>query len=249
MDHMHGASRRSFLGSLLAAGAASLTLRQARGLAAEPSAPKEGGLASEGLLAGQPGFHSRSAAPLPYEELPGFLSHAQLRAHYDEYVKAVDALMAAERALASAPRDPANIGAYATLRHQQVASANAVLLHDFYFGGFAATKVEVPAYVQRHMKEHMGSLESWAADFTACALAAQAWAALVYDPYDDRWHNTVMDTDVDGVWIGGNPLIVCDMSAHAYSADYHHREEYVAKFLNHIDWDTVAKRYRRVDRM
>jgi superoxide dismutase len=99
------------------------------------------------------------------------------------------------------------------------------------------------------MSEHMGSLQSWAADFAACALAAHAWAALVYDPYDDRWHNAAMDTDVDGVWVGGNPLVVCDVAAHAYSTDYQRREEYVAKFLDHIDWATVAKRYHRVDRM
>jgi len=248
MDGIHWSSRRTFLGTLAVA-AAGITLQQARRAAAEPPAPKEGGLSSEGLLTGQPGFHPRSAAPLPYEELPGFLSRAQLAAHYAEYVKAVEALKTAEQALSTASRAPANISAYAALRHQQVASANAVLLHDFFFGNIAPAKVEVPAYVQRHMHEHMGSLESWAADFTACALAAQAWAALVYDPYDDRWHNTVMDSDVDGVWIGGNPLIVCDVSAHAYATDYPQREAYVAKFLEHIDWDAVAKRYHRVDRM
>src|SRR5262245_5085963 len=247
MVETHGSSRRSLLAAM-ALGAAGLTLWRSRGLAAQPPAPKEGGLSSEGLLAGQPGFHPRSAAPLPYEEIPGFLSRAQLAAHYAAYVQAVEGLKAAEHALTIASRDPANISAYAALRHQQVASANAVLLHDFYFGGLAKAKVDVPTYVQHHMSEHMGSLDSWAADFTACALAAQAWAALVYDPYDDRWHNTVMDSGVDGVWIGGNPLVVCDVSSHAYDTDYQRREEYVAKFLNHIDWETVAMRYRRVDR-
>jgi superoxide dismutase len=248
MDPTHDGSRRGFLGKL-AVSAAGLALLQSRGLAAEPPPPKEGGLSSEGLLTGQPGFHPRSPAPLPYEEIPGFLSRAQLTAHYAAYVKAVEALKAAEQALTTAPRDPANISTYAALRHQQVASANAVLLHDFYFGGLAPAKVEVPSYVHRHMSEHMGSMQSWAADFTACALAAQAWAALIYDPYDDRWHNTVMDSDVDGVWIGGNPLVVCDVSSHAHSTDYQRREDYVAKFLDHVNWDAVATRYRRVDRM
>ena len=99
------------------------------------------------------------------------------------------------------------------------------------------------------MSEHMGSLATWRADFTACALAARSWAALVYDPYDDRWHNVIMDSDVDGVWIGANPLVVCDVAEHAWSKDYPRREEYVARFLDHVDWDEVARRYRRVDRM
>jgi Fe-Mn family superoxide dismutase len=242
------ASRRIFLQGL-AAVAASLSAGRPSSGSATPPPPKEGGLSSEGLLAGQPGFHARSVAPLPYPDLPGFLSHAQLAAHHAEYVKAVASLRAAEEALAAAQRDPAAISAYGRLRRQQVASANDVLLHDFYFGGLAPAPVEVPAYVRRHMNEHMGSMASWVADFTLCAIAAQAWAALVYDPYDDRWHNVVMDSDVDGVWVGGNPLVVCDVAQHAYGTDYSRREEYVAKFVDHIDWNTVAQRYRRVDRM
>ena len=247
-EHTDGTSRRAFL-RVLATTTAGASLTLAHAVGAAPPPPKEGGLSSEGLLAGQPGFHPRSAAPLPYAELAGFLSRSQLAAHHAEYVAAVERLKTTEQGLASATRDAAAIAAYAELRRQQVASANDVLLHDFYFTGLAAAKVDVPPYVRRHMDEHMGSLDSWAADFTMCASAARAWAALVYDPYDDRWHNTVMDSDVDGVWVGANPLVVCDVAAHAYGADYQRREEYIAKFLDHIDWDVVAKRYRRVDRM
>lgn len=241
-------SRRTFLRTL-AITAAGMSVGAAHALAADTPPPKEGGLSSEGLLVGQPGFHARTAAPLPYADLPGFLSSAQLAVHHAEYAKAVAVLNAAEQSLVTAGRDPNNLTAYAALRRQQVASANDVLLHDFYFGGIAPAKTEVPTYIRRNMNEHMGSLESWAADFTLCALAARAWAALIYDPYDDRWHNVVMDSDVDGVWIGGNPLVVCDVASHAYATDYKRREDYVAKFLDHIDWDTVAKRYHRVDRM
>ena len=80
-------------------------------------------------------------------------------------------------------------------------------------------------------------------------IAAKAWAVLVYDPYDDRWHDVVMNSDDDGVWIGGNPLVVCDVADHAFSRDYGRREDYVGKFLDHIDWDEVSRRYRAVDRM
>ena len=30
--------------------------------------------------------------------------------------------------------------------------------------------------------------------------------------------------------------------------DHGSREDYVAKFLDHIDWDKVSRRYRAVDR-
>ena len=58
-----------------------------------------------------------------------------------------------------------------------------------------------------------------------------------------------MDSDHDGMWIGANPLVVCDVGADAFSKDYQHREDYVARFLDHIDWDEVSRRYRAVDRM
>ena len=75
-------SRRGLLAGLgLAVGA----VASARLWAAseEAAAPKEGGLSSEGLLVGQPGFQPRTVAPLPHAELPGFLTQAQLAANHE----------------------------------------------------------------------------------------------------------------------------------------------------------------------
>ncbi len=241
-------TRRCFIGGIaIAVGGAAVggTI----GDTEEVAPPSETGLSSEGLLVGKPGFQPRTVAPLPKDELPGFLSRAQLENHHAEYVRATESLKAAEQALATADRGSAAAGSYAELRRKQVAAANDTLLHELYFRNLAAGKVDLPRYLRPHMREHMGSFESWAADFTACALAAKNWAALVYDPYDDRWHNAIMDGDVDGVWIGANPLVVCDLSEHAYRKDYERREDYVAKFLERIDWNEVAARYKSVDRM
>jgi len=205
--------------------------------------PKESGLSSEGLLVGRPGFQPRTVMPLPHAELPGFLSRAQLEAHHVEYERDVERLKATEQALRAGDTER-----YAELRRAQVASANAVLLHEFYFGGLAPAEVDVPRYLAPHLSEHMGDLASWRDDFTRCALAAKAWAALVYDPYDDRWHNAVMDGDADA-WVGANPLVVCDVAEHAFAKDHPRREDYVAKFVDHIDWNEVARRYKAVDRM
>src|SRR5262245_48109840 len=239
-------TRRGFIGGIvIAVGAA---VGGTKGHAEKVVPPSETGLSSEGLLVGKPGFQPRTVAPLPKDEFPGFLSRAQLAEHHAEYVRATESLKAAEQGLATADR-AASAGAYAEFRRKQVAAANDTLLHELYFRNLAADKVDLPRYLRPHMREHMGSFESWATDFTACALAAKNWAALVYDPYDDRWHNTIMDGDVDGVWIGANPLVVCDLSEHAYGRDYKRREDYVAKFLERIDWSEVAARYKSVDRM
>jgi superoxide dismutase, Fe-Mn family len=208
--------------------------------------PKESGLSSEGLLAGRPGFQPRTVMPLPHEAIEGFLSRERLAAHHAEYVRQVERLAATERALRDAT--PGS-GGYYELRRAQAKDGNGVLLHELYFGGLAPKPVAPPSYLVRHMTEHMGDFESWRSDFTRCALAADAWAALVYDPYDDRWHDVVMDADDVGMWIGANPLVVCDVQRHAYEKDYPERERYVAAFLDHVDWDEVARRYKAVDRM
>ncbi len=234
-------SRRSFLTTLGATTGALALAGRAR--AATP--PKESGLSSEGLLVGHAGFQPRSTMPLPYDELPGFLSKDQLAAHHADYVRLVERLHDTEQALHQGNADATR---YGELRRAHVAAANGVLLHEFYFTGLSARKVEPPRYIVGHMNEHMGSLETWQDDFRACALAAKAWAALVYDPYDDRWHNAVMDSATDGVWVGANLLVVCDVGAEAFAKDYPRREDYVAKFLDHIDWEEVARRYRAVDR-
>jgi Fe-Mn family superoxide dismutase len=239
-------SRRRLVAGLAIAAAGALT--GASSLGAAPP-PKEGGLSSEGLLAGRPGFQPRTVAPLVHDEIPGFLSRTLLTAHHAEYARAVERLVATEQMLTSAERSPADAASYGELRRTQVAAANDVLLHEFYFRNLAPHTVVLPRYLEPHMREHMGSLESWTNDFTACALVARRWAVLVYDPYDDRWHNAVMDGDENGAWVGANPLVVCDVAAHAYGDEYPRREEYVTKFLDHLDWEEVARRYRSVDRM
>jgi len=235
-------SRRRFLGSLGLAASGIVLARDAR--AATP--PKESGLSSEGLLVGHQGFQPRTIMPLPHEELPGFLSREQLALDHAAYVRLVERLRATDEELR---RGGADASRYAELRRTQVTTANGILLHELYFATLAPAPVTPPRHIQANMTEHMGPLESWQEDFRQCALIAKAWAMLVYDPYDDRWHNVVMDSDNDGVWIGANPLVVCDVAADAFSKDYQRREDYVARFLEHIDWEEVSRRYRAVDRM
>ncbi len=137
---------------------------------------------------------------------------------------------------------------YLAVRKQQVTAANAVLLHEFYFRNLGAGKAEPSHYVRGNMSEHMGTLEVWREDFAACARVAEAWAVLVYDPYDDRWHNLPLGVSDAGGMAGTNPLVVCNVSDDAWSTDYKDREAFISAFLDHIDWDEVAKRYHAVDR-
>jgi|SRR5579863_4183846 len=226
----------------------SLAFGPSMALSADTSTPKETGLSFEGLLKGKPGFQPRTPASLPTTEFPGFLSKQQLERNYAAYRDAFAKLLAAESALANVSRDATHAKEYAALRIKQLNSANSVLLYEFYFRNLAAASVKPSRYVLSNMTEHMGTLDSWREDFTACARVAQSWTVLVYDPYDDRWHNVPLSESDAGGWIGSNPLVVCDVSNAAWSTDYKVREQYVTRFLDHIDWSVVASRYQAVDR-
>ena len=229
-------------------GAAVATCAILLGTDARAAPPKETGLSFEGLLKDKPGFQPRTPAPLPITEIPGFLSKEQLGRNFAAYRDAFAKLLAAESALVTVSRDAAHAKEYEALRAQQVNSANSVLLHEFYFRNLATSPVRASRYVLSNMTEHMGTVDSWREDFTACARVAQSWTVLVYDPYDDRWHNLPLGESDAGGWIGSNPLIVCDVSNDAWSTDYKDRNQYVTRFFDHIDWDVVGTRYHQVDR-
>ncbi|MBF6570277.1 MAG: hypothetical protein IVW54_15505 [Candidatus Binataceae bacterium] len=234
--------------TLLQAGLIATTAGAGNAIAAAIPAPRESGLSFEGLLKHQPGFQPRQLAPLNPVEVPGFLSRPQLEQSYAVYRTAFANLLAIEKSLASASRDPDADAEYARLRRDQVTAANSVLLHEFYFRNLVSKPAAPSSYVLANMNEHMGSIESWRNDFIACARIAEAWAVLEYDPYDDRWHNAALGNVNGGGWIGANPLIVCAVADYAWSVDYKDRSAYVTAFLEHLNWTQVAERYRSVDR-
>lgn len=241
-----GSARRHFLRDAACASLAAIGAVAGRADAAPP--PKESGLSFEGLLKGKPGFQPRKLAPLPVSEIRGFLSEAQLQSSYAAYRAAFQKLLAAERALQGDVRGAADAGRYAALRAQQIRAANSVLLHEFYFRNVTAKRIAPPAYVRANMSEHIGSMDTWREDFTACAHVADAWAVLAYDPYDDRWHDLPLSAADAGGFAGANPLVVCSVAQSAWAHDYRDRETYISRFLEHIDWNVVASRYHSVDR-
>jgi superoxide dismutase len=242
-------SRREILSAGLALSVAAAMCEIAR--AAEtvlPPPPLESGLASEGLLKGEAGFQPRRPMTLPHAEIPGFLSRDQLAQSYRAYRGDFERMLVAEQMLATMPRDSEHGNDYGLIRGQQTEAANSVLLHEFYFRNLAPKPMKPSSYVLDNINEHMGSFDRWRADFVECARIAPTWAILEYDPYDDRWHKPPAGENDAGGWVGANPLLVCDVASHTYLLNYPDRAKYVTRFLEHVDWDVVAARYRAVDR-
>ncbi len=177
--------------------------------------------------------------PLKYKELPG-LSEKQLSEHHDVlyvgYVKKVNEIRAA---LAAADQGKANAthSDWRELKIEEGFAVNGVVLHERYFDGLTANGSAPAGAVADLINQDFGSLDKWAAEITACGLAARGWVVLAFDLKDGKLHNYVCDLhNQGGVW-GAIPLLVLDVYEHAYFLDYATaRKKYLETFLKNLDW-------------
>jgi superoxide dismutase, Fe-Mn family len=187
--------------------------------------------------------------PLPYEELPGFLSRAQLSPHHTaHYGGALKALQSDEAQLDQMLKGGQPLGgpAYTLLQKDKLNRANSVVLHELYFDNMAAT-APAPGDVRAALAARFGSLERWKEDFRATCMAANGWGILARDAVNGKLYNVASDLHEVGVLWFGQPLLVCDVYEHAYYVDYQNKKaDYVGKFLEHIQWEEVDRRWRAV---
>lgn len=180
--------------------------------------------------------------PLKYKELPG-LTERQLAEHHDVlyagYVKKVNELRAA---LTGVDASKAN-ATYSELREIKVEESfavNGVKLHESYFENMTAERRACDGVIAEWIAKDFGSYEKWAAEFSACGIAARGWVVLAFDYKDGAIHNYVCDIhNQGGVW-GSMPLLVLDVYEHAYFLDYATgRKKYIDAFMANLDWSVA----------
>src|SRR5262249_14936207 len=140
------------------------------------------------------------------------------------------------------------IDAAALERMKQIQSSrgNSVILHELYFDGLALKGNSPPEELKKALTKRFGSVERWATDFIASALAAGGWAMLVVHPVNSRLYNVVSDEHAQGpLWLA-MPLVVIDTYEHAFYIDYKNKKaDYVEKFLKFVDWAEAGRRYQK----
>ena len=202
-----------------------------------------GYLRSSGRATGKP-------KPLAYEEIPGFLSREQITPHYTaHYGGALRGMLRADERLSELLRagQPLATVEHGGLLKSRIAKANSVALHELYFDNMAAKGGNPREDVRAALSKRFGSLERWSEDFQAACTAAGGWGVLARDGINGQLYNVASDLHQDGVLWFGQPLIVCDVYEHAFYVDYKNKKsDYVAKFVEHIDWKEVNRRYRQV---
>jgi Fe-Mn family superoxide dismutase len=218
-----------------------------------------GAMAGSFVVAGLPEDHGDPAQPpasglvtgspkaLRHQEIPGFLSAAQIAPHHTaHYGGALTAFkgVEAEYEAALTAGTPIDAARFDRLRQLQSSRGNSVILHELYFDGLERSLVAPGAVLRAALTRRFGSVERWQADFVSSARAAAGWALLVLHPVNGRLYNVVSDEHAQGpMWLAA-PLVVLDVYEHAYYIDYQQRKaQYVEQFLSHIDWTESERRY------
>ena len=231
---MNALSRRAFL--FASSGAAAGTF-----IAPELAiADAHEGASQSGLITGLP-------KPLRYKSIPGFLSADQIAPHHTaHYGGALRGYTAADTKLESSAIEGITIdpGAYGALQRARTSKCNSVLLHELYFDEMVTTPDEPGPAVRDAIEKRFGSLDKWAADFQASARAAAGWAMLTVHPVNGKLYNVVSDEHAMGPLWMATPILVIDVYEHAFYVDYKNRKtEYIEKFMDHIGWQEVERRY------
>ena len=195
----------------------------------------------------QSGLVTGAPKPLKHAAIPGFLSAEQIAPHHTaHYGGALKGYLGADSKLETAIKsgEPIDPAAYGSLKRAINSKGNSVVLHELYFDGLAPKAPDPTADVRKAIESRFGSLEKWADDFVASAKEAAGWAMLVRHPVNGRLYNVVSDEHAMGVVWMAMPLVVIDTYEHAFYVDYQNRKsEYVEKFMDHVDWDEVNRRF------
>ncbi len=229
-------SRRNFLFASSGAAAGSMLVP---GLASADGDHQH--FAHSGLVTGKP-------KPLRHKAIPGFLSAEQIAPHHTaHYGGALRGYAAADVKLEESIKTATAIdsSAYGAIQRARQSKGNSVILHELYFDGLVPKTADPRADVRSAIEKRFGSIDKWAGDFQNSAKTAAGWAMLVLHPVNGKLYNVVSDEHAQGPLWMAVPLVVIDVYEHAFYVDYQNRKaDYIAKFMDHIDWDEVNARFR-----
>ena len=135
---------------------------------------------------------------------------------------------------------------YAELKRRFGWEFNGMRLHEYYFGNMAKTPQTISDNLKQKIIVSFDSYENWERDFKATgALRGIGWTILAYDNETGHLFNTWINEHDVGHLAGATPLLVLDVFEHAYMLDYGlERADYIAAFMNAIDWMAVEQRLR-----
>lgn len=178
--------------------------------------------------------------------LPG-MSDTLLKNHftlYEGYVKNANTLIEILRSGKYSPGTPE----YNELTRRFGWEWNGMRLHELYFGnmGKETPSVSSEQEIGKLLTEVWGSVENWRKDFVGIgAMRGVGWTLLAYDQKRHTPLNVWINEHDVGHLAGAVPLLVMDVFEHAFMLDYGlRRADYIAAFMNAVEWNVVEERLR-----
>jgi Fe-Mn family superoxide dismutase len=176
----------------------------------------------------------------------GFLSEAQLRAHFELYHGYVKKLNEIAALLTTASREGANysFAAYSELRRREPVAYNGTVLHELYFDNLGSPRAVVSAAFRKAEEKAFGSWDNAMADLKAMTQSTHGWVLVTCDlGSGELRHNLVHSEHDGGLFANQAVLLAIDCWEHAYFLDYSLRKsDYVDGVLKHLDWGVVQER-------
>src|SRR6185369_13617584 len=130
---------------------------------------------------------------------------------------------------------------------EELIAWNSMILHEVYFAGLTGGVAPSAALAQA-VERDFGSLDRWAAEFSAMGKALGGGSGLVlltWSPHDGRLVNT-WASDHTQTLAGGTPLVALDMYEHAYQMDYGAKAgDYVNAVMKIISWKRANEVFRK----
>jgi len=173
------------------------------------------------------------------------ISDVQVAQHwklYEGYVKHANDL------LDSTAKAAPGSATWSELKRRLGFEIDGLVLHEYYFGNLAfSSKPHSGNDLGVDLGATWGSPGAWREDFAKTgAMRGVGWAILYRDPATGSLFNWWVSSHEQGHPAGFNPLLVLDVFEHAFMVDYGagEREEYVAAFLDNVNWEVVERRHQ-----
>jgi Fe-Mn family superoxide dismutase len=175
------------------------------------------------------------------------ISDDQISQHwklYEGYVKAANGLLeGVAAAKAGSPQ-------WAELKRRLGYEVDGVVLHEYYFGNLASgSKLSPGSDLAGDLNEAWGSIKVWREDFAKTGgMRGVGWAILYHDPATEELFDWWVSSHEQGHPAGFQPVIVLDVFEHAWMVDHGAggREEYIAAFLENVNWEVVEQRHKDI---
>jgi Fe-Mn family superoxide dismutase len=173
------------------------------------------------------------------------ISDDQIAQHWNLYQGYVEH---ANRLLDGSAKAEVGSPTWAELKRRLGFEIDGIVLHEYYFGNLASgSKLHPGSDLAVDLGTAWGSPGAWREDFARTGgMRGVGWAILYRDPATGDLFNWWVSSHEHGHPAGFHPVLVLDVFEHAWMVDYGAggREQYIAAFLDNVNWEVVEQRHR-----